>query len=117
MSGKGDNAERDANQIPCLLGTSSTTGEPVSIFADPTTHRLLVDSGGGSSTNFADNEVVSGSGTTFTLANTPTAGSQHVYASGIRLTPGIGNDYTISGAVLTLANSYSAGQILADYRY
>jgi|SRR5450432_1571398 hypothetical protein len=55
------------------------------------------------------NEVVSGSGTTFTLANTPVAGSVRLYSGGNsnpqsgRLLPGAGNDYTITGAHLRSA--------------
>jgi hypothetical protein len=68
-------------------------------------------------TSFVDNEIVSGSATTFTLANTPIAGSVHVYGNGQRLTPGIGNDYTISGSTITIiAGSYTTGSVLADYR-
>lgn len=44
-------AKRDENHVPTLLGTSSVDGTtPVVIFADPTTHRLLVDLGGGVTT-------------------------------------------------------------------
>jgi hypothetical protein len=70
------------------------------------------------------NEIVSGSGMTFTLANTPVAGSVRLYSGGNsnpqsgRLLPGSGNDFTISGAVITLLNgSFAAGSILADYNY
>ncbi len=49
MGGLGNTAPRDANQIPALLGTSSSNGEPVTIYADPITHRLKVDVGGSSS--------------------------------------------------------------------
>lgn len=110
-------AARDGNFVTTLLGVSNADGlTPTVVYADPTTHRLLVDSGGGS-TSFVDNEVVSGSGTTFTLANTPISGSQHIHGNGQRLTPGAGNDYTISGATITILNgSYSAGAVLADYR-
>lgn len=45
MSANGNTAPRDANQVPALLGTSSSNGEPVTIYANPTTHRLLVDAG------------------------------------------------------------------------
>ncbi len=70
----------------------------------------------GSSPNFADNEVASGSGTTYTLAHTPVAGSQHVYGAGVRLTSG--NDYTISSATITIINgSYATGEVLCDYRF
>jgi hypothetical protein len=60
-------------------------------------------------------EVVSGSGTSFTLAQTPVVNSVALYASGIRLTPGIGNDYTITGISITTVASSTAGQLTADY--
>jgi len=70
------------------------------------------------------NEVVSGSGTTFTLAHTPVSGSVRLYAGGNsnpqsgRHLPGAGNDYTISGATITMLNgSFASGSILADYIY
>lgn len=188
-------AYHDGDHVPVLLATSSSDGEtPVLVWADPTTHRLLVSSsvsftfsaytetpsglingvntvyttinatnfvfgiylngefihpadytvnssgftmntplpasmsgldftivyqaGTSSSTfNFATNEIVSGSGTSWTLANTPITGSVQLYGSGIALTPGAENDYTISGSTITTTNSYSAGVLLADYRY
>ncbi len=64
--------------------------------------------------NFTDNEVVSGSGTTFTLAATPTTGSVHLFGQGQRLIPT--TDFTIAGAVITTVNSWAAGTVLADYR-
>ncbi len=90
----------------------------VGISVDSTDPANPVVTNTGSSPNFADNEVVSGSGTTFTLAHSPTAGTQHIYGAGTRLTPGAGNDYTISGATITILNgTYLAGEILSDYRY
>jgi hypothetical protein len=65
---------------------------------------------------FVENEIVSGSGTSWTLANTPVSGSVKLWAGGIRLTPGGGNDYTISGKNITTAASYAASALLADYR-
>jgi hypothetical protein len=71
------------------------------------------------------NELVSGSGTTFTLAHTPVANTVRLYAASRksnpqdgRLLPGAGNDFTISGATITMLNgSFAAGTILADYCY
>lgn len=41
------NAKRDDNQVPTLLALSSADGvTPVTLWADPTTHRLLVSIGG-----------------------------------------------------------------------
>lgn len=44
---------------------------------------------------------VNGSNTAFTLANTPTSGTEEVYLNGILQEPGAGNDYTISGGTIT----------------
>lgn len=70
------------------------------------------------------NEIVSGSGTTFTLAHTPVAGSVRLYAGGNsnpqtgRLLPGSGNDFTISGATITMLNgSFALGSLVADYSF
>jgi hypothetical protein len=45
--------------------------------------------------------TVNGSNTSFTLATTPTSGTEHVYLNGLLQEPGAGNDYTISGATIT----------------
>lgn len=60
------------------------------------------------------NEVVSGSGTSFTLANTPVAGTLTLFGNGIYLTNTI--DYTLSGAAITIiVGTYSAGTVVANY--
>lgn len=108
----------DQNSRGSLTAVSSVDGKTiVRLVADPTTGRLLVDISGGGGNTFVYNEIVSGSGTTWTLANIPVLGMQALYANGQRLTPGAGNDYTISGAVITTADSWAAGTILADYQY
>jgi hypothetical protein len=61
-----------------------------------------------------DNEVVAGDTNTFTLANTPILGSEHLFGIGQRLTLTV--DYSIAGAVITTVNPWSAGQIIADYK-
>lgn len=71
----------------------------------------------GASGTIVDSEEVSGSGTTWTLANTPIAGTVKLYLNGMRAKLGASNDYTISGATITTTNSWSAGQVVADYRY
>jgi hypothetical protein len=45
---------------------------------------------------------IDGSNVTFTLANTPKVGTEHVYVNGILQDVGASNDYTISGGVITL---------------
>lgn len=113
-----DIAKRDDNQVPSVLAVSSTDGiSPVTLWADPVSHRLLVQAIGSIGTS-VKNEIVSGSGTSFTLANTPVTGTVDLRAMGQFLTPGAGNDYTISGAVITIIQtgaSYPAGSVVAFY--
>ena len=45
--------------------------------------------------------AIDGANVTYTLAFTPTAGTEHVYLNGILQNIGAGNDYTISGATIT----------------
>lgn len=71
--------------------------------------------------DFIDNETpagtINGLNVTFTLANTPFAGSEHIFKNGLRQKPGGGNDYTISGNTITFAVAPLGGSILlADYR-
>lgn len=76
--------------------------------------------GGGSgdltSANFVTRETPAGSvnssNVTFTLANTPTAGTEQVYLNGILQEPGGGNDYTISGATITYLAAPTTGDRL-----
>jgi hypothetical protein len=68
------------------------------------------------SSNFVFNEALAGTGATRTLVNPPTAGTQQVYKNGLLLTPGVGKDYTISGAVITFAVApKSSDKLLAHY--
>jgi hypothetical protein len=63
-----------------------------------------------------ENEVVTFSGTAGTLASTPIAGTQALYRNGMRLTPGAGNDYTISGDNITLTvTAGGSDAFLANY--
>ena len=70
--------------------------------------------------SFVENEVPSGTldsiNDTFTLANTPIAGSVKIYQNGIRLKGG-GIDYNISGPTITFSTAPQAFDILlCDYR-
>lgn len=66
--------------------------------------------------NFVIRETPSGSvnssNTTFTLANTPTAGTEQVYLNGMLQEPGAGNDYTISGGTITYLTAPVTGDKL-----
>lgn len=106
----------DRNERGSLTAVSSVDGITiVRLVADPITGRLLVDTGGTGGNTFVYNETVSGSATTFTLLHTPVPGMQAVYANGQRLNPA--TDYSIVAAVITTVDSWSTGQILADYQY
>ena len=63
---------------------------------------------------FVENEIVSGSGTAFVLANTPVDLSVHVFGRGQRLK--LGTDYTTSGVTITTTDPWGVGDIISDYR-
>ncbi len=67
-----------------------------------------------SGTSFTYNEVVAGSGTSFTLAATPTTGTVTLFGNGQFLTPT--TDYSISGTGITTINSFTAGTVIASYQ-
>jgi hypothetical protein len=80
-----------------------------------------ISGGGLTSTNFVDKEIptgaINGANATFTLANTPTSGSEHVYSNGFLQESGAGNDYTITGAVITMLTAPLTGEKLrVSYR-
>jgi hypothetical protein len=72
--------------------------------------------GGGGSTTFYQEQpsgTVDGANVTFTLANTPTANANVLlWLDGIVQYQGIGLDYTISGATITMVVAPSAPQTL-----
>ena len=76
---------------------------------------------GYSNSNFVDKEVpsgsINGSNTAFTLANTPTAGSEHLYLNGLLQESGGGNDYSISGTSIVMSVAPLTGEKLrVSYR-
>lgn len=82
---------------------------------------LSSTSAGLTTANFVTRETpsgtVNGSNTAFTLANTPTSGTEEVYLNGILQEPGAGNDYTISGATITYLTAPITGdKIRVNYR-
>jgi len=55
------NAKRDDNRVPTLLAVSDVDGAtPVVVYADPTTHRLLVSAVGGTLDGLSDVVITSG---------------------------------------------------------
>lgn len=73
--------------------------------------------GGGSGVTFSNQETVTFSGTSATLAQTPDGKFFILCQNGLILAPG-GADYTLSGAGLTLTDSPEAGDtFFAWYTY
>ena len=66
-----------------------------------------------SAANFVTRETptgaVNGTNVTFTLANAPVVGTEHVYINGLLMEPGAGNDYTISGSTSTTLFTLQTG--------
>ena len=101
------NAYRDENSVPTLIASSNVDGKtPVRLYADPTTHRLLVDLSGGV-TFYA--ETVSGtinsSNVTFTVPTT-IASALVLYLANSAYQPGV--DFTVSGTTITMTTAPDA---------
>lgn len=84
--------------------------------------RITAASSGTAVPTVVRNEVpsgsINGSNATFTLAHTPSAGTECIYLNGMRLFPGAGNDYTISSATITmLVVPVTGDRLTADYQY
>lgn len=95
-------APRDENRITTLLGTSNADGiTPVVIWADPVTHRLLVDLPGGSGT-VTSVSVVTANGFAGTVAD-PTS------------TPAITISTTVTGILKGNGTAISAATAGTDY--
>lgn len=100
------NASRDENFVTSLLGVSSSDGEtPVKLWADPTTHRLLVDSVT-STTIQVDVFTSTDLQTAFTATRTPVT-TIYLSINGLIQTPT--TDYTVAGSTATLSSGIPAG--------
>jgi hypothetical protein len=74
--------------------------------------------GGAGSSSARNEHPTDNADGTYTLAHAPIAGTVQVYKNGILLNPGAGNDYTISGSVITLLITYDSSAIItADYLF
>lgn len=102
--------EGTANADTTWLSTANTGG---TLGSTSITWTNPITAGGLTASNFVTKEVpsgsINGSNVTFTLANTPTAGTEHVYLNGVLQESGSGNDYTISGATITYLSAPLTG--------
>ena len=105
--------EGTANADTIWLCTSNQGG---TLGSTAITFQQIPTTAGLSNTNFVDKAIpsgaINGSNTAYTLANTPVAGSEHVYLNGMLIESGAGNDYTISGANITLLSAPLTGEKL-----
>jgi hypothetical protein len=111
--------EGSANADTVWLCTSNAGG---TLNTTAITWQQIPTSAGLTNSNFADKETpsgsINGSNVTFTLANTPVSGSEHLFLNGQLLESGAGNDYTISSATITMATAPASGERLkASYRF
>lgn len=135
-SGTGNVEDLTGTQATTLLddfvgdsGSGGTKGlVPAPAAGDAAANKFLKADGSWSTTpagaTFVENEVpsgtINGTNDTFTLANTPNSGTLALYANGLRLKSGSGNDYTISGDTITFltgAIPQTGDVLLADYQY
>ena len=99
-------AKRDENRISTILGVSNVDAvTPVTVYADPITHRLLVDSTDSSSgvTVLIATGTVDDANTTFTFASEPTV----VVVNGATYRTGKG--CTITGTTVTIGYPVGTG--------
>lgn len=101
---------------PYLHGGGDTVKAGTNVTLTRNNDGTVTISATGSSVTSVYNEIVGGSGTTFTLAFVPTVGSQMLYIRGQRITPGL-TTYSILGKVITTIDTLAAGDVVADYTY
>lgn len=101
-----------------LTGMLKGTGSAIAVatagtdYMAPSNFVVRDGDGGSGHATFTPN----GSTTVFTLNSTPIAGTEQVYLNGILQEPGAGNDYTISGAAITmLAAPLTGDRLRASY--
>jgi hypothetical protein len=104
-----------------LVGSAGNVATAVAMSGDATISNTgVVTITGGLANHFITREVpsgaIDGSNVTFTLAHTPIVGTECVFLNGLLQNAG-GNDYTISGAVITFVLAPETGSvILVNYQ-
>ena len=112
-----------AANFPALTGDVTTTAGSLA-----TTVNNTAGSGFLKYTNIVIGEIpsgtINGSNTSFGLAHTPSTSnggnsSLRLHLDGVRLTPGAGNDYTLSGSTITMLWTPQTGDtgFIADYLF
>ena len=113
VSGSGIKVADSASGGQVMIGGSANVATFTTLSGDISTITTagvvtLATTIGKPATNYVVNEVpsgtVNGSNATFTMAAAPLAGKEQLYLNGVKQFPGAGNDYTISGATITMLN-------------
>ncbi len=106
-----DNASIDKNFTRSLLAVSSVDGtSTVKLYADPTTHRLLVDNSAGISSFFQTDIFTSTNNQTIFTASKTVAYTVGFYVNGSLQTPS--TDYSVTSGVATLSSGIPSGNIV-----
>jgi hypothetical protein len=130
--GNGGTGQSTYTDGQLLIGNSSgntltratlTAGTGISVTNGNGSITIAVSGSVYTASNFVTREVptgtINGSNATFTLANTPVAGSEEVYVNGVLQNVGSGNDYTISSATITFESGaipQTGDTVLVNYR-
>lgn len=107
------------NTDPIYTGSNGVTVSGLDISADIKNTSLTLDAsgiavnyGGFVYGEFPAQDVVDGR--KFTLASMPVAGKIALFYNGVRLAAGPGNDYTVSGQTITIANNHRVPDLAKD---
>ena len=105
---------KNAGAVVGRVETVNFTGATITPVGDGREVNIAISGGG---TTWITDEVPSGSGTSFTIAHTPVAGTFKLYRGGAKQQGG-GGDFTLIGTALTLNTALVASEILlCDYGY
>jgi hypothetical protein len=94
-------------------GTAISAATAGTDYMGPSNFVVRDGDGGSGHATFTPN----GATTVFTLNSTPIVGTEQVYLNGILQEPGAGNDYTISGAAITMLSAPLSGDRLRASYY
>jgi hypothetical protein len=110
-----DNASIDKNFTRSLLGVSSVDGtSTVKVYADPTTHRLLVDATGAIGASFQTDTFTSTNNQTTFVPSKTVVYDNGFYVNGSRQSPA--TNYSIIGGSYVLNSGIPSGcDIIISY--